>query len=429
MHDLARHIVGHQDPGLPASMLRDNSGLMASMSGPVSDDQVRENLNAAPWAKRFACNFIEPGLVLYRGQGGKPDEWVLIEADALERMAKSLIGKPVIDWDHADVWPEILGDGAGDGVVSDVWKGPDGWWHCSYLVWTKSAVEHCESGDWSVSCAYTETDTDFTPGRYHSIDYTQRVLDGVYNHLAIVKKPRYEGARIRANSSDPGGYKMAWKSLVDLIKPQKKGSEVLRLNAAEAAGTRLDVDGSPVAIADLVAKHNAANAAAPSDIMTCADDDEVEYEGKRYKAGELRASHRNSVARKNAEEEKAKKDAEDKKDRENAAIERKRLNDLQLAGAGKEKAGALAGAGGDKIDGVADNPDKALEAGKEISALKERLNSMTAELEKIKLAPSAALREAAHARFAPMGGEPEDQGYVTVEDRIKRGNEAFALDR
>lgn len=386
----------------------------------MTEEQAHENINASPWAKRFSANFIEPGLVLYKGQKGSPDEWVLIEADALERMAKSLIGKPVIDWDHADVWPEIIGDGQADGVVYDVWKGDDGWWHAGYVVWTKSAVEHCESGDWSVSCAYESTDEDGTPGRYHNIDYTQRVLDGVYTHLALVKNPRYEKARIRANSTGNGGYKMGWK----LFKSEKPES-LLRLNAAEAAGAMLDVDGERVNIADLVAKHNS-YCAAPQ-VLTASDDDEVEHEGKRYKVGDLRNSHRNSMAeRKNAEDkEKADKEAKEKKERENAAKGRK--NDVQLGGAGKEKEGELAGHGADKSDGVADNPDKGLEAGKEISALKERLNSVTKELETLKAAPSRDLREAAHARFTPLGGVPEDQGFVSVEDRILRGNEDFSL--
>ncbi|MDD5301515.1 MAG: DUF2213 domain-containing protein [Elusimicrobia bacterium] len=421
MFELSRHIIGPQDPGLPPSLLRDNSGLLPGMPGmpsPVSDDQVRENLNAAPWAKRFAANFIEPGIVKYRGQNGNPDEWVLLEADAIARLAKTLIGKPVIDWDHAEVWPEILGDGQGDGVVYDVWKDGDGWWHAGFVLWTKSSIEHAESGDWSVSCAYTETETDGKGGKYHTIDYTDRILDGVMNHLALVKNPRYEKARIRANSTEHGGYKMAWK-LSDLIT-RKKEAEVLRLNAAEGAAMKMDVDGSPVGIADLVAKHNAASA--PSDIMTCADDDEVEFEGKRYKAGDLKNSYRNSV-KKNAEDKE--KEEKEKVARENAAKARK--NDVQLAGAGAEKSGKLAGAGSEKIDGVDDNPDKALEAGKEISSLKERLNSLTEELTKLKGAPSRELREAAHARFAPLGGQPEDQGFVAVEDRIRRGNEDFAL--
>lgn len=416
--DIARHLVTSRDPGLPASMLRDNAAFGLAAAAPISDDKIEENINAAPWARRFVANFIEPGLVRYQGKNGQPDEWILLKGPAVEKIAKSLIGKPIIDWDHADVWPEIIGDGQADGVVYDVWKGDDGWWHAGYVVWTKSAVEHCESGEWSVSCAYTETETDFSGGKHHSIPYTQEVLDGVCNHLALVKKPRYEGARIRANSTENGGYKMAWK-LSDLIPGKKDKPEVLRLNAAEAASTKMDVDGEAHSIADLVKRHNAAMA--PSDVMTCSDDDEVEFEGKKYKAGDLRNSHRNSV-KKNAEDA-AKKEEEARKARENSA----RKNDGQLKGAGSEPTGKLAGAGADKSDGPEDNPDKGVEAGKTISALKERLNSLEAELTTLKAKPAQDLRHAAHMRFAPAGGEPEDQGPVGMDERIRRGAADFSL--
>lgn len=425
MFDLSRLIAGHRDPGLPASMLRPNSGpehahpfQAGVLPGPVSEEQAVENVNAYPGSKRFAANFIEPGLVKYRGQKGSPDEWVLLEADAIERLAKTLIGKAVIDWDHAEVWPEILGDGQGDGVVYDVWKGENGWWHCGFVLWTKSSIEHAESGDWSVSCAYTETETDGKGGKYHTIDYTDRILDGVMNHLALVKNPRYEKARIRANSTENGGYKMGWK----IFEKKKPEPEVLRLNAAEAVSKKMDVDGEAIGIGDLVAHHNAASA--PSDILTCSDDDEVEHEGKRYKAGDLRNSYRNSLtARKNAED-KEKAEKEKVKERENAA---RRNAETQLKGAGSEAGGKLAGAGSDKSVGVVDNPDQGLEAAKEISALKERLNSVSAELTELKKAPSRELREAASLRMAPVGGSPEDGGPVSVEDRIRRGAVEFSI--
>ena len=421
MLDFSTLVFGRQEQGLPPSLFRPNSGAMTSaLPGPISEEQARENVNAAAWSKRFACNFIEPGLVLYKAKGpGERDEWVLLEDDALERMAKSLIGKPVIDWDHAEIWPEIIGDGQADGVVYDVWKGPDGWWHCGYVLWTKSAIEHAESGDWSVSCAYNETETEGA-GRYHNADYDTKILNGIYTHLAQVKKPRYEKARIRANSTENGGIKMGWK----LFKREPE-EKVLRLNAAEAGSAMLDVDGSPVSIADLVAKHNAAQG---PQCMTASDDDVVEHEGKQYKVGELRNAHRNSMARQNAEDAAAKKKKEDdeKKERENAAKARANA-ETQLAGAGKEAAGKLAGAAHDKITGVEDNPDLAVEAAKELAAMKERLNAVTAELTELKAAPSRELREAAQLRVAPLGGAPEGQGFVTMEDRIRTGNKEFAL--
>jgi hypothetical protein len=421
MLDFSTLVFGRQEQGLPPSLFRPNSGAMTmDIPGPISEEQARENVNAAAWSKRFAANFIEPGLVLYKARNpGESDEWVLLEDDALERMSKSLIGKPVIDWDHADVWPEIIGDGQADGVVYDVWKGTDGWWHCGYVLWTKSSIEHAESKEWSVSCAYKETETEGA-GRYHNADYDTNIINGIYTHLAQVKKPRYEKARIRANSTENGGHKMGWK----LFKREPE-EKVLRLNAAEAGSAMLDVDGSPVSIADLVAKHNAAQG---PQCMTASDDDVVEHEGKQYKVGELRNAHRNAMSRQNAEDAAAKKKKEDdeKKERENAAKARANA-ETQLAGAGKEAAGKLAGAAHDKITGVEDNPDLAVEAAKELAAMKERLNAVTAELTELKAAPSRELREAAQLRVAPLGGAPEGQGFVTMEDRIRTGNKEFAL--
>ena len=438
MLDFSSLVFGRQEQGLPPSLLRPNSGAMTSaLPGPISEEQARENVNAAAWSKRFAANFIEPGLVLYKAQKpGESDEWVLLEDDALERMAKSMIGKPVIDWDHAEIWPEILGDGQADGVVYDVWKGPDGWWHCGYVLWTKSAIEHAESGDWSVSCAYNETETEGA-GRYHNADYDTKILNGIYTHLAQVKKPRYEKARIRANSTENGGHKMGWK----LFKREPE-EKVLRLNAAEAGSAMLDVDGSPVSIADLVAKHNAAQG---PQCMTASDDDVVEHEGKQYKVGELRNAHRfakqNDVKKGDFDQQKAvSADMREKGTavREHASEEEQRQNrinavrerfntELQLAGATKEEAGKLVGAAHDKITGVEDNPDKGVEAAKELAKTKERLNAVSAELAQLKAAPSHELREAAQLRVAPMGGSPEGQGFVTMEDRIRTGNKEFAL--
>jgi hypothetical protein len=431
MFDLSSLLHATRDPGLPASMLRPNSGPadFPFLPGPISEEKAIENVNAAPWSKRFAANFIEPGLVLYKGKDGRPDEWLLIEAPTLERMAKSLIGKPVIDWNHAEVWPEILGDGQADGVVYDVWKGENGWWHCGYILWTKSAIEHAESGEWSVSCAYDETENDGQPGKHHNIPYTYKLLNGVYTHLAQVKKPRYEDARIRANSTENGGYKMAWS----IFAPKKKEEKVLRLNAADGAGAMLEVDGEPVALNELVAKHNAMHS--EHQCMTASDDDVVEHEGKQYKVGELRNAHRAhaAAARQNAEDERAKKEKEEKerKERENAARANgggARANaETQLTGAKAEPTGKLAGQGGGKADGPADNPDVTVEAAKELAAAKERLNSLEAELKTLKNARSTELREAAHLRIGPVGGAPEDQGFVGMEDRIRAGAKDFAL--
>src|SRR5258708_515431 len=53
------------------------------------------------WPKSFKCKFIEPGLVFYEDLG--KDGMVLVKEPCLEKMSRTFIGRPVIDWEHADV--------------------------------------------------------------------------------------------------------------------------------------------------------------------------------------------------------------------------------------------------------------------------------------------------------------------------------------
>jgi Uncharacterized protein conserved in bacteria (DUF2213) len=449
---LSRLGIGGGEPGLPPSLLRDNSfyssGVLTpqdlsgyppagsgALPGPISEAQALENVNAAKGGRRFAANFIEPGPVLYKGKNpGEADEMVNLTEEVLARMAPTFVGMPVIDWDHAETWPEILGDGAADGVVYDVWKGPDGWWHCGFMLWTKSSIEHALSGDWSVSCAWKTIQEDATPGRWHNIDYTQTLLDGVYTHLALVKNPRYENARIRANSSGNGGLKMAWEIF------KKKKPEVLRVNSVkervnEADGApKLNVDGEAVSLNDLVAKHNAMRKHADDHVLNAEDDDEVEVNGVKYNVGELRNAHRmhKANARHNepapGERAAAHVNAEPEEKKEEKLKENRR-NDVQLAGAGSEKTGKLAGSGTDKQEPVVDNPDKTLEAANELAKAKERLNSLEKELKELKGEPSRELRDAGAGvvRASAGGGVPQDMGFMDVSDRIRAGNRDFAV--
>lgn len=451
MLDFMRQTFGLQDDGaagLPPSLLRPNSSLGdldvaaiagnfasptlalpagAALPGGLEDSDVRRRLESAPWARSFSCNFIEPGPVRYQGQNGAPDEWVMIEDDVLAKMAPSMVGKPIVDWDHAEVWPEMIGDGQADGVVCRVWKAADGWYWADFMVWTKSAVQHAASGQWSVSCAWATLKEDKQGGKYHNIPYTQRLLDGVYTHLALVERPRYEKARIRANAQDGnGGYKMAF-SLFGGKKP-----EVLRLNSADrknaVADMMLNVDGEPVKLVDMVNALKAKRNAEACDMLNAEDHDEVELDGEKFNVGELRAAHRaNAAARKNAEDKaREEKEKKEREDRENAAHARQNT-ETQLKGAGSEKTGKLAGSGSAPQGTVEDNPDQAVQAAEALAKATERLNSLEKELAAMKAGRSEELAAAATMRAGPLGGAPEDRGPVTMEDRIRRGNADFAL--
>jgi uncharacterized small protein (DUF1192 family) len=379
---------------------------MTPFSQPLTPEfTVSEIEKPQVWPKRFACNFIEPGLVRYKGEDGKPDDMVLVTEEALERMAKSFIGKPVVDWDHAEVWPAMIAEGKADGIVSDVWKGEDGWWHCSFEVWDAEAIRHCESGDWFVSCAYIPTEIDKKGGKHHSIPYTEEVLDGEYTHLALVKNPRYENARIRANSKteEGGGYKMAFKWLSN--KPS-----ALRLNADKGEEKVLvDVDGNPVEAKELFAALEEQER--EEKVLHGNDDDEIEFEGKKAKLGDLKKAFKNKL-KKNAEKLKEKK------------VEDEELENLEKKAKKNEAAGhredqvPQGGAAEDNLDvGVSAAQELSLKSKKEIE---ERLQSLQREIMALKNSKSDELRNAAEGNIS-LGEVPMKNQIMTIQERIATG--------
>ncbi len=214
-----------------------------------------------PWPKAFKCNYLESGVVHYQDLGGcsvcgdsracgnngdecKLDgETILLPQDAIERMQSTFVGKPVCI-DHQDVESSTVADGEADGIVTRVWI-ENGWAWCDFLVWGEEAQKKCESGTFSVSCAYEPSDVDESGGEYHSIPYASTVKDGVLTHLAIVSNPRYEAARIYKNAKLTGGKKMAKTSWWDKMTGRKNS---LPVDLKE----KINVDGKDVPMKELL---------------------------------------------------------------------------------------------------------------------------------------------------------------------------------
>ncbi len=260
------------------------------------------------WPREYECNFIEPGVVHYQDLGackkcgtagscgeGKCEptgETVLVDNNALAKMAKSFVGKSVLDKEHADVDAGTIDRGEADGIVTRVWLDAEsGWWKCRFIVWDPETQRHCESPAYSVSCAYNPTDVDSSGGTYHNLDYQQKILDGEYTHLAVVTNPRYEGARIQlVNSKDgKGGLKMNWKFW-------DKNAARRNASSLDPAKTLVTLDGKKIS---LQALFNAAEAPAPKSEL--GDDTVLEHDGKEMTLGELKAKARANM--KNAEED------------------------------------------------------------------------------------------------------------------------------
>ena len=148
--------------------------------------------------RHFVSRFIEPGLVSYDKAGV-----LKVSKETLDKFVQSLVGCPVIIRHQ-----KVSNDNVEDlrcGVVSGVnYNTADGWFWCEGIIWDAEAIQKIEQG-WSVSCTYIMTESTGEDGEWHNMSYDDELLNGVFEHLAIVPNPRYEEATILLNSKEDKG--------------------------------------------------------------------------------------------------------------------------------------------------------------------------------------------------------------------------------
>ncbi len=270
--------------------------------------------NATEWPRLMKGRHLEVGVVRYNDiknpRTGMQGATLLLTKDALDKMRNTFVGKPVVNEDHKEVNPNWFKEGKADGIVVDgYFDGADAWEHVNFLVWDDATRKSCRNG-YQLSCAYLPK-VDWTPGLSHNVPYDGVITDGMYTHLAVVPKPRYEGASILANSL--GG---PMKALSLFFKKNGVDNKVpLDLK------TEVDCDGSKIPLAELVNAYAAEKAAKAnvSAIDNALDNDSmIDMDGEQMPLSKLKDSYRNAMARKNAEDEEKKKKEKDDKDKDEA---------------------------------------------------------------------------------------------------------------
>ena len=201
-HLFARHhesATAAQDMAREILRERKNAGSdLQNAIGEINAGLVRERMNSAfgdRWPKPVTIKFITPGMVRYEDLGNNAECDVLVRKDVLDRMANSLVGKPVVNENHRKVAPGDYNLGNADGIVSKVWyNATDAYYYCDVLVWDPDTQRNMQNG-YSASCAYTVKDWG-EGGTHNNVPYDREVKDGEYTHMAIVSNPRYEEAHI-----------------------------------------------------------------------------------------------------------------------------------------------------------------------------------------------------------------------------------------
>ena len=308
-----------------------------SKLGPADQAIVQNALGARSdiegWPENFTCSFLESGLAYYPAEEeDEQGQMVLVRKGAMDKMRGSFVGKPVVNENHKDVSPENFKDIA-DGVVTRVWhNAEDGWDYCDMVIWDEATKKNMRSGAYSVSCAYRPTDVDPAGGEHHNVKYSAEVLNGDYTHLAVVRNPRYEGARIILNSKGGRTMKLLfWQK-------DKKNSKEIKTDAT------VEIDGKQVPFSDII---NACKMAKkkneddddkklPDEIK---DDTVIEIDGEEMPFKNLKEHYR-SMKKNEADAAEKKKDDEDAaKEKEN---EEKEEADKEKAEKEKQNAAKVA---------------------------------------------------------------------------------------
>lgn len=294
----------------------------------------RDNAVGEEYPTGYRCNFIEPGLVYYRDL----NMTLLVRKPAIDKMRDTFKNRPVINETHREVTGKAFDFKASDpleqadGIVVQAWNdAADGWDHCWFIVWDERTKVNIRNG-YSVSCAYKPTQIDQRSGIHHNIPYDGELLDGVYTHLAIVKKPRYEGAKIIVNSE--GG-------LMKIFGFFGNKKDKVEIKSAEGVSVKI-AEGSEVSLKELVEIHNSRESRVTAPPVVTPEkhvlliDDNVEIDGKTVAVKDLLNSYKADLEeRANAEaaEQKKKDEEKEAEERRNAdekaEKERKEKEDLE----------------------------------------------------------------------------------------------------
>lgn len=144
--------------------------------------------------RQFKARFLVPGLVKY-------DYGVcLLTKENADKFMQGFIGCPVVI-NHQKVTDNNVKDIAVGDIFSVWFDEKDGYYWCNGIIRDKEAIKLIDEG-YSVSCQYLITEcSDNTTGALHNGNpYDKIIENGKPEHLAIVNKPRYEGAIIAVNA-------------------------------------------------------------------------------------------------------------------------------------------------------------------------------------------------------------------------------------
>lgn len=184
-------------------------------------NKLKNSISQYP--KVFFARHIGEGVVSYKNTDGGEDIF-FIGNDTLKKMNASFTGKPVYI-QHQEVPLSQMKERAVGYVVESFYLPEDGKQWLKMLITDDEAFEAIQNG-WKVSNAYNVKDLG-AGGVWHNIPYKREILDGEYEHLALVADPRYEEAVIMT-PEDFKSYKEAKKKELDAMSLDNSKKAVIK---------------------------------------------------------------------------------------------------------------------------------------------------------------------------------------------------------
>lgn len=151
-----------------------------------------KTLNAKTLPKVYYGLHMVEGVAEYREEGKQPYRICILE-NTIKKMDATFQGKPVFVLHSEDDLKDILEDiqELADGyVIKSFFNQADGKHWAEFIVVSDKGHQAIQNG-WKLSNAYIPQ-TVSKNGQWHGVDYQREVVDGNYDHLAIVPNPRYE---------------------------------------------------------------------------------------------------------------------------------------------------------------------------------------------------------------------------------------------
>lgn len=144
--------------------------------------------NAIQEPKVYFGLHMAEGVAEYR-EAGKDPHRVLVLENAIKQMDKSFSGKPVYVGHVSEVNLDKIQEEADGYVVKSFYNKADGKHWVEFIVVSDKGHSAIQSG-WKLSNAYVIKKAS-SGGVWHGVDFDREIIEGEYEHLAIVDNPRY----------------------------------------------------------------------------------------------------------------------------------------------------------------------------------------------------------------------------------------------